>query len=343
MEEKQPIGFLLFNEIRPFLLKLTDEERGRLFLALVDYSIDGTQPQDFSGTLEVVFMMIQLSMDRSKEKWTKTVKARSVAGRKSAAARAAKNFPSEVSCEDVSCEDASVASPDRAADPGEMNTAEQDPTNPALFNKPEQTATNSALFNKAEQTATNSAALKNGEQASTNSTKSNPKRNPTPKSTPKRNPTPKSTPKRNPDGNPESDPDGSPALWPVGDFGSDPEKAPGSDPEPPAPEGGAGAGVTAQFGRFWEAYPRKVGKQEARKVFQQLILQAGKKTNGRSPPLPALDRLIAVLEEQKRSPQWQREGGRFIPYPATWLRQARWEDEPTTTPPAWDLYGVECL
>ena len=37
--------------------------------------------------------------------------------------------------------------------------------------------------------------------------------------------------------------------------------------------------------------------------------------------------LLDAVEAQKRSPQWTRDGGQFIPYPATWLNQRRWEDE----------------
>lgn len=33
------------------------------------------------------------------------------------------------------------------------------------------------------------------------------------------------------------------------------------------------------------------------------------------------------MERWKRSADWQRDGGRFIPYPATFLSQRRWEDE----------------
>jgi len=72
------------------------------------------------------------------------------------------------------------------------------------------------------------------------------------------------------------------------------------------------------FEIFWEAYPRKVGKAKA--------LQAWKKLNGNHPPI---EQLLQSLDAQKKSPQWQRDSGQFIPYPATWLNQARWADEMT--------------
>lgn len=70
----------------------------------------------------------------------------------------------------------------------------------------------------------------------------------------------------------------------------------------------------APFDEFWAVYPKKVGKGEARKAFQKVKV-----------PVAAL---IAAVEQQKKSAQWQRDNGQYIPYPATWLNQGRWEDEP---------------
>ena len=67
------------------------------------------------------------------------------------------------------------------------------------------------------------------------------------------------------------------------------------------------------FDRFWEAYPKKVGKELARKSFSRVHVP--------------LETLLDAIEKQKASAQWQTENGRFIPYPATWLNQGRWEDE----------------
>ena len=69
------------------------------------------------------------------------------------------------------------------------------------------------------------------------------------------------------------------------------------------------------FERFWVAYPKKVGKEAARRAFDKV------KTS--------VDVLVSAIEMQKRSEQWQTENGRFIPNPATWLNQGRWEDELT--------------
>ena len=73
---------------------------------------------------------------------------------------------------------------------------------------------------------------------------------------------------------------------------------------------------TPAFAEFWSAYPRKTAKREAWKVWSKL--------NGGRPNLEAILSAIAL---QKKSPEWKKENGRFIPHPATWLRQGRWEDE----------------
>ena len=67
------------------------------------------------------------------------------------------------------------------------------------------------------------------------------------------------------------------------------------------------------FDAFWSAYPKKVGKEAARRAFAKVKAPAGV--------------LITAVEQQKGSAQWKKENGRFIPNPATWLNQGRWEDE----------------
>ena len=76
-----------------------------------------------------------------------------------------------------------------------------------------------------------------------------------------------------------------------------------------------GAAGNELFAKFWEQYPRKVAKKEAEKAFAKL------KADDR-----LLERILAGLNRAKASQQWRQDGGRFIPYPATWLNQARWED-----------------
>lgn len=72
------------------------------------------------------------------------------------------------------------------------------------------------------------------------------------------------------------------------------------------------------FGRFWDAYPRKCGKRAALRAWNRL---------GRE--RPPIAEILAAIDSQKRSSDWQKESGRFIPHPATWLNDGRWSDEAT--------------
>ena len=83
-----------------------------------------------------------------------------------------------------------------------------------------------------------------------------------------------------------------------------------------------GDGWEQAFAQFWQAYPRKKGKQAARQAFAKI----GGKVE--------LSTLLSALERQKQSRQWTKDNGQYIPYPATWLHGHRWEDEPEETAPA---------
>ena len=39
--------------------------------------------------------------------------------------------------------------------------------------------------------------------------------------------------------------------------------------------------------------------------------------------------LIEAINKQKNSEQWSKDGGKYIPHPATWLKGERWNDELT--------------
>ena len=67
------------------------------------------------------------------------------------------------------------------------------------------------------------------------------------------------------------------------------------------------------FDLFWKAYPRKVNKQGAIKAFEKVDVD--------------VEVLIGAIENHKRSAQWAKDGGAFIPHPTTWLNQRRWEEE----------------
>ena len=70
------------------------------------------------------------------------------------------------------------------------------------------------------------------------------------------------------------------------------------------------------FDQFWNAYPRHVNKQGAIKAFEKA------KVDGN-----LLETILTAIERQKKSDQWTKDNGQFIPHPATWLNQRRWDDD----------------
>lgn len=80
---------------------------------------------------------------------------------------------------------------------------------------------------------------------------------------------------------------------------------------PQTPQGGL-----ERFDEFWEAYPRKTGKENARKAWAKI-----------KPDDSLVNEILNAVRSQARTDQWQRDGGQYIPHPATWLNGKRWEDE----------------
>jgi len=83
---------------------------------------------------------------------------------------------------------------------------------------------------------------------------------------------------------------------------------------PPKPDG------STDFGIFWAMYPRKEGKGNARMAFKKKKCSA------------IMAKIELAVERQKKSDQWQKDSGQFIPMPATWINQERWDDEGTAVP-----------
>lgn len=73
------------------------------------------------------------------------------------------------------------------------------------------------------------------------------------------------------------------------------------------------------FDEFWAVYPNKRDKSKARELWQKL-----------DPEEALKKQIIAAVKQQARSEEWTKDGGQFVPYPSTWLRRRRWEDEPAT-------------
>ena len=71
------------------------------------------------------------------------------------------------------------------------------------------------------------------------------------------------------------------------------------------------------FDVFWEAYPRKESKPAAKKAFDKI-----------HPDEQLMQKIISSIRAWKESAQWKENGGQFIPYPASWLNQQKWNDVP---------------
>lgn len=67
---------------------------------------------------------------------------------------------------------------------------------------------------------------------------------------------------------------------------------------------------------FWPHYPRKQSRAEAEKAFCNL-----------SPSAELVSTMISSVEAFKLTHEWKKDGGIFIPYPASWINGRRWEDE----------------
>lgn len=85
----------------------------------------------------------------------------------------------------------------------------------------------------------------------------------------------------------------------------------GITPLPPA------AGGECGFEEFFAEYPRKVSAGQARQEWAKL-----------SPDEALRKRITSAVRAWARSPEWERNDGQFIPKPARWLREQRWEDVP---------------
>jgi len=70
----------------------------------------------------------------------------------------------------------------------------------------------------------------------------------------------------------------------------------------------------ALFNEFWSVYPKKKSKAAAEKAWRKLD-DATKQT------------ILKHMESRVTDEEWLKEGGKFIPYPATFLNAQGWEDE----------------
>lgn len=74
------------------------------------------------------------------------------------------------------------------------------------------------------------------------------------------------------------------------------------------------AALEESFSLFWKEYPNKVAKPMALKWWLK-----------HKPTGELLSAIMNGLAAWKKTPQWTKDRGAFIPHPTTWLNQERWE------------------
>lgn len=80
-----------------------------------------------------------------------------------------------------------------------------------------------------------------------------------------------------------------------------------------------------RFDVWWSAYPKKTGKAAALKQWTRI-----------RPSDAVFAQMLESLKWQRNQPQWTRDEGKYVPNPATYLHQGRWEDEPFFAAPDTD-------
>lgn len=74
--------------------------------------------------------------------------------------------------------------------------------------------------------------------------------------------------------------------------------------------------LNKSFENFWEKYPKQISKHNALKAWKRL-----------NPNDEMVCLILTALEQHKQTHQWQKEDGRYIPAPAKWINNRRWEDK----------------
>ena len=68
----------------------------------------------------------------------------------------------------------------------------------------------------------------------------------------------------------------------------------------------------SDFDRFWNAYPRPIRIADAQAAFAEVDVP--------------VEILLEAIEQQRRSEDWTKDNGKWIPSPAKWLKGRRWRD-----------------
>jgi len=84
--------------------------------------------------------------------------------------------------------------------------------------------------------------------------------------------------------------------------------------------------TSSMFDQFYNAYPRKINKPQARKAFIKI-------TSRPIPNRPTLKEILIKIKQHSKTDQWQET--KNIPHPSTWLNKERWEVSAEEIEAAW--------
>jgi phage replication O-like protein O len=74
--------------------------------------------------------------------------------------------------------------------------------------------------------------------------------------------------------------------------------------------------VDSMFKEFWDAYPKSKNKEGAWQQFKKL-----------NPDEDQFKSIVNALERFKKTKQWQKANGKYVPYAINWLKDKRYDDE----------------
>lgn len=97
----------------------------------------------------------------------------------------------------------------------------------------------------------------------------------------------------------------------------EPEEDPEEEPsKQPASKPKKLTATEKRFNEFWAIYPRKIGKKKAFESWKRSKIDKD-----------LHEKILEAVNKARLTEQWTKEKGRYIPNPATWLNQGRWDDE----------------
>ena len=76
-----------------------------------------------------------------------------------------------------------------------------------------------------------------------------------------------------------------------------------------------------RFERWYSEWPRKVNRAKAEEKWAEI-----------DPDDELTEVMVAKTQEWASSPEWTKDGGQYIPHPATWLHNKRWTDGSPSKP-----------